>query len=150
MDKYFSTYENRPRHLKTQSGLIQKAIELKKALQINDKPKSLSLPMNPLADIDVVCCTKLLDFFKKSNTHPEQIHSLTLETINVNYPGDQWLQVFTDGSYIESQANIGAGDFSALSSFYAAAGHNRSAIEGEIEAIRIALCQLCCLDTKFT
>ncbi|VDO10900.1 unnamed protein product [Rodentolepis nana] len=54
MDKFFSTYENRPRHLKTQSGLIQKAIELKKALQIDDKPKSLSPPMNPLADIDVV------------------------------------------------------------------------------------------------
>ncbi|VDO06440.1 unnamed protein product [Rodentolepis nana] len=35
MDKFFSTYENRPRHLKTPSGLIQKAIELKKALQID-------------------------------------------------------------------------------------------------------------------
>ncbi|VDO07320.1 unnamed protein product [Rodentolepis nana] len=54
MDKFFSTYENRSRHLKTQSGLIQKAIELKKALQIDDKPKSLSPPMNPLADIDIV------------------------------------------------------------------------------------------------
>ncbi|VDO09805.1 unnamed protein product [Rodentolepis nana] len=32
MDKFISTYENRPRHLKTQYGLIQKAIELKKAL----------------------------------------------------------------------------------------------------------------------
>ncbi|VDO04403.1 unnamed protein product [Rodentolepis nana] len=54
MDKFFSTYENRPRHLKTQSGLMQKAIELKKALQIDDKPKSLSPPMNPIADIDIV------------------------------------------------------------------------------------------------
>ncbi|VDO02369.1 unnamed protein product [Rodentolepis nana] len=54
MDKFFSTYENSPRHLKTQSGLMQKAIELKKALQIDDKPKSLSLPMNPLADFDEV------------------------------------------------------------------------------------------------
>ncbi|VDO11948.1 unnamed protein product, partial [Rodentolepis nana] len=42
MNKFFSPYENRPRHLKTQSGLIQKAIELKIALQIDDKPKSLS------------------------------------------------------------------------------------------------------------
>ncbi|VDO08236.1 unnamed protein product [Rodentolepis nana] len=54
MDKFFRIYENRPRHLKTQSGLIQKAIELKNTLQIDDKPKSLSPPMNPLADIDVV------------------------------------------------------------------------------------------------
>ncbi|VDO17004.1 unnamed protein product, partial [Rodentolepis nana] len=49
MDRFFSTYENRTRHLKTQSGLIQKAMELKKALQIDDKPKSLPLTMNPLA-----------------------------------------------------------------------------------------------------
>ncbi|VDO11276.1 unnamed protein product, partial [Rodentolepis nana] len=54
MDKFFSTYETRPGHLKMQSGLIQKAIELKKELQIDDKPKSLSLPMNPLADTDVL------------------------------------------------------------------------------------------------
>uniref|UniRef100_A0A0R3TEQ1 Ankyrin repeat protein n=1 Tax=Rodentolepis nana TaxID=102285 RepID=A0A0R3TEQ1_RODNA len=31
-----------------------------------------------------------------------------------------------------------------------ATGPNRSAFEGEIEAIRIALSQLCCLDMKFT
>ncbi|VDO05652.1 unnamed protein product [Rodentolepis nana] len=110
MDKFFNT--NRPRHLKTQSRLIQKAIELKKALQIDDKPKRLSLPINPLADIDVVCCTQLLDFFRKSNTPPEQMRSLALETINVNYPGDQWLQVFSDGSYIENQANVGVDVYS--------------------------------------
>ncbi|VDN99916.1 unnamed protein product [Rodentolepis nana] len=149
-DKFFCKYENRPRHLKAQSGLIKKAIELKKALQIDDKPKSLSLPMNPLEYTDVVCCNQLLDFFRKSNTPPKQMLSLSLETINVNYPGDQWLQVFTDGSYTENQANVGAGVYSELFSFYAAAGHNRSAFEGEIEAIRIALRQLCCLDTKFT
>ncbi|VDO01558.1 unnamed protein product, partial [Rodentolepis nana] len=83
MDKLFSTYENKPRHLKTQCGLIQKAIELKNALQIDDKSKSLSLPMNPLADIEVVCCTQMLDFFRKSNTPPEQMRSLAFETINV-------------------------------------------------------------------
>ncbi|VDO12098.1 unnamed protein product [Rodentolepis nana] len=78
------------------------------------------------------------------------MRSLALETISVNYPADQWLQVFTDGSYTENQANVGTGVYSELFSFYAAAGHNRSAFEGEIEAIRIALRQLCCLDTKFT
>ncbi|VDO02580.1 unnamed protein product [Rodentolepis nana] len=86
----------------------------------------------------------------KSNTPPEQMRSLALETINVNSPADQGLQVFTDESYIENHANGGAGVYSELFSFYAAAGHNRSAFEVEIEAIRIALCQLCCLNTKFT
>ncbi|VDO02101.1 unnamed protein product [Rodentolepis nana] len=59
----------------------------------------------------------------KSTTPPEQMRSQA-KTINVNYPGDQWLQVFTDGSYIENQANVGAGVYSELFSFYAAARHN--------------------------
>ncbi|VDN96345.1 unnamed protein product [Rodentolepis nana] len=58
--------------------------------------------------------------------------SLALETINVNYPGDQWLQVFTDGSDIENQANVGAGVYSELFSFYAAVEHNRFAFEAVI------------------
>ncbi|VDO11957.1 unnamed protein product [Rodentolepis nana] len=93
MDKFFSTYENRPRHLKTQSGLIQKAIELKKALQIDDKPKSLPLPNHPFKDTDVVCCTQPLDYFRKSNTSPEQMRPLALETINVNYPKSALLRL---------------------------------------------------------
>nr|CUU97480.1 hypothetical transcript [Hymenolepis microstoma] len=81
----------------------------------------------------------------KADTPPDQKRLLALETINENYPADQWLQVFTDGSYVESQAGV----YSKFASF-AAAGQNRSAFEGEIEAVKIALGQLCCQDTKFT
>ncbi|VDO13231.1 unnamed protein product [Rodentolepis nana] len=34
------------------------------------------------------------------------MRSLALETINVNNPADQWLEVFTDGSYMENQVNL--------------------------------------------
>ncbi|VDO02815.1 unnamed protein product [Rodentolepis nana] len=101
----------------------------------------------------------------------------TLVQVSILNSSHQWPLVITDGSYIENQANVGAGvvihrksskhwcrclesqaNVSAgvyselfsftqqrdiidpFFSFYAAAGHNRSA-EGEIEAIRIALCQ---------
>ncbi|VDO10918.1 unnamed protein product [Rodentolepis nana] len=74
----------------------------------------------------------------------------TLVQVSILNSSHQWPLVITDGSYIENQANVGAGVYSELLSFYAATGHNRSPFEGEIEAIRIALCQLCCLDTKFT
>ncbi|VDO02553.1 unnamed protein product, partial [Rodentolepis nana] len=104
-------------------------ISLKKALKIDDKPKSLPPPINPLADTDV-----RFGNFRETNTPSEQMRSLALETINDNYPADQWLQVFTDGSYIGNQANIGAGVFSELLSFFASGGQNRSAFEGEIEA----------------
>ncbi|VDN96994.1 unnamed protein product [Rodentolepis nana] len=75
--------------------------------------------------------TQPLDYLRKSNTPPEQMPSLALETINVIYPADQWPQVFTDGPYIQNQANVGAGVYSELFSFYAASGHKRSAFEGE-------------------
>ncbi|VDO02448.1 unnamed protein product [Rodentolepis nana] len=120
---------------------------------MDDEPKSLSLPMNPLADTDVVCCTPpeqmrslALETIKQINGSKSSLMghtwkgSLVLETINVNYPGhqlqvfttinvnspgDQWLQVFTDGSYIENQANVVADVYTELLSFYTAAGHNR-------------------------
>nr|CUU99319.1 reverse transcriptase [Hymenolepis microstoma] len=75
---------------------------------------------------------------------------LVLETINVNYSTDQWLQVFTDGSFVEKQANVGAEVYSELFTFLTAAGQNRSAFEGEIGVIKTALGQLCCCDAKFT
>nr|CDS31781.2 reverse transcriptase [Hymenolepis microstoma] len=86
----------------------------------------------------------------KADTLPGQMRLLALETINANYPADQWLQVFTDGPYVENQANVGFGVYSELFTFFAAVGQNRSPFEGEIEAIKIALGQLCCRYTKFT
>nr|CDS29881.2 hypothetical protein HmN_000905600 [Hymenolepis microstoma] len=121
-DTFWSSYENRPRHLKTQLGLIQKALELKKRLQTTGKPESLSLPQNPLANNEVPFCTQLLGHSMKADTPPDQIQLLALETSNVNYPADQWLQVFTDGSYAENQANVGAGVYSELFTFFTAAG----------------------------
>nr|CDS33974.1 hypothetical protein HmN_000104000 [Hymenolepis microstoma] len=75
---------------------------------------------------------------------------LVLETINVNYPADQWLQIFTDGSHVENHANVGAGVYSELFTFFAVAVRNRSAFEGEKGVIKIALGQLCCVDVNFT
>nr|CDS33104.1 reverse transcriptase [Hymenolepis microstoma] len=86
----------------------------------------------------------------KADNPPDQMRILALETIDANYPADQWLQVFTDGSYIDNQANVGVWVYSELFTFFVAAGQNRSALEGEIETIKITLGQLCCRDTKFT
>ncbi|VDN98237.1 unnamed protein product [Rodentolepis nana] len=68
---------------------------------------------------------------------------------DVNYPADQWLQVFTESQGNVGAANVGAGVYSELFSFYATGGHNRTAFEGEKDAIKIALGQLFCPGTKF-
>nr|CUU97800.1 hypothetical transcript [Hymenolepis microstoma] len=104
-DTFWNSYKNGPRLLKTQVGLIQKAMEVKKRLQTTDKPESLSLPLKPLADNEVQFCTQRLGFSMRADTPPGQMRLLALETININYPADQWLQVFTDRSYVENQAN---------------------------------------------
>ncbi|VDO02288.1 unnamed protein product [Rodentolepis nana] len=73
---------------------------------------SVDVVSHPTARLlqDVVCCTQLLDFFRKS--HPtarllQEIKHLTQlldffrksntprANARVNYPADQWLQVFT-------------------------------------------------------
>nr|CUU97743.1 hypothetical transcript [Hymenolepis microstoma] len=146
---FWSSCENRPRHLKTQVGLIQKVIEPKKKFPTTNKPESPSLPQNPLADNEVPFCTQFLGHYMKADTPLDQMRLLVLETINTNYPADQWLQVLTDESYVENQANVGAEVYSELFAFFAAARQNRSAFECEIEAIKIALGQLCCRNTKF-
>ncbi|VDO02484.1 unnamed protein product [Rodentolepis nana] len=70
--KFFRTYKNRPTHL------MQKAIELKKALQIAEKPENRPL-------------FQQIGHFRKADTPPDQMLSLALVTNNVNYPADQWL-----------------------------------------------------------
>nr|CDS25493.1 hypothetical protein HmN_000593000 [Hymenolepis microstoma] len=76
----------------------------------------------------------------EADNPPDQIRLLVLETINV----------FTDGSHVEKQANINADDYSELFSFFALTGQNGTAFEEEIEVINITLGQLCCQNTKFT
>ena len=74
---------------------------------------------------------------------------LALETINRQYPEEDWLYVYTDGSRIDGHVNVGAGIYSKLFSMYMTVGKYKTAYGGEIEAIRVALCQLTCHQDKF-
>ena len=82
------------------------------------------------------------------------------KTVNTKYPREQWIQVFTDGSYTADRVTTGAGVFSDLSfyapgvfsdlSFYAPVGHIWLELGGEVEAILLALSQTKCLCDKVT
>ena len=54
-DKYWKTYENKPRNLKTQNGFIQKVTEIKTELEIKSKPQPLHQRRNPV-DVEQVEC----------------------------------------------------------------------------------------------
>ncbi|KAJ4439019.1 hypothetical protein ANN_14975 [Periplaneta americana] len=85
----------------------------------------------------------------KKETPVDILRSLALETINLKCPGTEKLLVYTDGSKSEDDINVGAGVYSDIFAFYIAVGTHRSAYEGEIEGIRLALTQLICHQTKF-
>ena len=75
---------------------------------------------------------------------------MTLDTINLRYPEDNWVRIYTDGSKMEKHSNIGAGVYSNLFSFYIPVGHDLSAFDGEVGAIRVALNKLTLHQDKFT
>ena len=59
-----------------------------------------------------------------------QMRLLTLEIIYTEYPKEEWLQVWTDGSFKADWISIGAGEFCGLRSIYAPVGHIGSAFDG--------------------
>jgi hypothetical protein len=59
--------------------------------------------------------------------------------MNIRYPQDKWLHIFTDGSQIEGYINGGAGINCELFSCFMPLGQHSTAFDGEIEAIRTTL-----------
>lgn len=67
---------------------------------------------------------------------------LALETINIRYPEQMWLHVYTDGSLMNREAAAGAGITCKLFSFYISLGKYTTHYDGELQAILTALQQL--------
>ena len=137
--------------LKTQKGFIQKALELADKLRFDDTNECcpLPLPQNPARTKPINYSLHLYEQVKKSETNKQTLKQLALETIHRNYPEPDWLRIFTDGSYSEATEKSGAGVSSSIFSFYTSVGTNRTAFDGEIEAIRIALDQIHAHQHKF-
>ena len=116
-DKYWKTYENKPRNLKTQNGFIEKVTEIKTDFEIKSKPQPLYQQRNP-ADVEQVeCYLHLQQSIIKGELGTETLRHLALETMNIRYPQDKWLHIFTDGSQIDGYINAGAGIYCERSSY---------------------------------
>lgn len=120
--------------------------ELKEQLNTNFNPEHHLHPLNPSFHI----VTELIQPITKSYTNSLVLKSIAYETINTLYPEDDWLRIYTDGSRIEDCINSGAGVYSRLFAFFSPVGRFRTAFDGEIEAIQIALSQLLCHLNHFT
>lgn len=56
--------------------------------------------MNPLVLVPINYSLNLINNTNKKETNHIEIKLSTLETINVKFPKEEWLHVFTNGSYI--------------------------------------------------
>ncbi|GFY20484.1 hypothetical protein TNCV_211161 [Trichonephila clavipes] len=49
---------------------------------------------------------------------PTALRAIALETINTRYPPDEWLYIYTDGSFLDFTQGTGAGVFCDIFPFY--------------------------------
>ena len=74
---------------------------------------------------------------------------MSLETINIRYPPQNWLHLYTDGSLISREQGAGTGVTCYLFSLYRSLGYGTTSFDGEIIAISESLRNLLCHMNKF-
>jgi len=140
---FWDCYENVTRHLKTQSGFLQRVFELRIEIELDDGiVQGFLKPSNPVNHVEITTKLTLAQPILKSQSPQSILKILRLETIHTLYPEPEWLHVYTDGFLTELAPNVGAGIFSSIFSFYMPVGKQKTAFDGEITAILVALEQL--------
>ncbi|GFV47639.1 uncharacterized protein LOC103524116 [Trichonephila clavipes] len=109
---------------------------------INDVPFELLSFANPLDYAILDIRLDLVLNVRKRDLSPTALHAIALETINIRFPPEEWLHIYTDGSLLDFARGAGIGVFSHLFSFYLHADLLTTHFDGEVEAIHIALQQL--------
>ncbi|KAJ4452358.1 hypothetical protein ANN_03891 [Periplaneta americana] len=75
--------------------------------------------------------------------------AMNLRTINIRYPPQNWLHLYTDGSLISREQGAGAGVTCCLFSLHRSLGYGTTSFDGEITAISESLRNLLCHINKF-
>ncbi|KAJ4426748.1 hypothetical protein ANN_26547 [Periplaneta americana] len=73
----------------------------------------------------------------------------TFHTINIRYPPQNWLHLYTDGSLISREQGAGVGVTCCLFSLYRSLGYGTTSFDGEIIAISESLRNPLCHINKF-
>ncbi|KMQ82368.1 reverse transcriptase [Lasius niger] len=78
----------------------------------------------------------------KSEAIPEELKACSLDTIEQRYPRNEWLHIYTDGSYLPESNGAGAGWFCRLFEGSLAVGKYATNFDGEVSAVHEASNQL--------
>ena len=84
----------------------------------------------------------MLSEVKKHDTPSTALQQLALATINEGCPPEEYLRIYTDGSFSKIDGKARTGIHSELFSHYVSVGSSRTSFDGEITAIAMALQQL--------
>ncbi|GFV17408.1 uncharacterized protein LOC103524116 [Trichonephila clavipes] len=85
---------------------------------INDVPFELLSFANPLDYAILDIRLDLVLNVRKRDLSPTALHAIALENINIRFPPEEWLHIYTDGSLLDFAQGAGIGVFSHLFSFY--------------------------------
>ncbi|KAJ4434242.1 hypothetical protein ANN_22791 [Periplaneta americana] len=98
---------------------------------------------------DNICVrSNMTDIYFRQSA-PEPTNYPIPETINIRYPPQNWLHLYTDGSLISREQGAGAGVTCCLFSLYRSLGYGTTSFDGEIIAISESLRNLLCHINKF-
>ncbi|GFU69626.1 uncharacterized protein TNCV_2503461 [Trichonephila clavipes] len=71
----------------------------------------------------------------KADAIPEEFKSCALEMIEERYPANEWIHIYTNGSYLLETNGVGVGWFCRLFEGSLAVGKNATNYDGEVLAV---------------
>ncbi|XP_015920769.2 uncharacterized protein [Parasteatoda tepidariorum] len=99
-------------------------------------------PLNPMESSKILHHLDFMSPVLKSQDCTAAFFSAGMVTIHNRFPLEAWLQIYTDGSKLEMDNIAGAGIYCEHFSHYLLLGTAKTAFDGEVEAIKVALTHL--------
>ena len=96
-------------------------------------------PLNPLDAEEILYHLDLMSPVSKSQDSTAALFGAGMETIHNRSFLEAWIHIYTDGLKIEKDGVAGAGIYCKHFAHYLSLGTYKSAFDGEVEAIKIAL-----------
>ena len=127
------------RNIKAQANFIQSAKRKCNSLNLSIDYLVLSSPPYSLDFLNINIKLDLFQRVVKSEMCDAPLRSFAMEIIEVLYPENDWLCIFTDGSMLVRTCSTGANIHCELFNFYLPTRPRTTAFDGEIEAIVVAV-----------
>lgn len=143
--KYWNGYRCATQRLKTQTSPLTHAESLIEKYQLSllttqrasiQCYSTVALAL-PLIRLDLINLAS-----NRAEAIPDELKSCALETIELRYPANEWLHIYTDGSYLPETNGAGAGWFCRLFEDSLAVGQNATNFDSEVSAVHEAMTQL--------